>query len=104
MASEEEEYSLQRENMTALLAFAWGKGIDFYLPDESSIMKSDYLYGYEQEKGYILELINYKKGLINGEKELEKKLQAIRDEYNQQKGGVMAFNNFINEKRKTEHK
>ena len=104
MSSDEEEYSLQRENMTALLAFAWGRGIDFWLPDESQIMKSDYLYGYEQEKGFILKLINYKKGLINGEKNLEKKLQATRDEYNQQKGGVMAFNNFINEQIKLEHK
>jgi hypothetical protein len=100
MSSEEEEYSLQRECMSTLLGFAWGKGVDFWLPEQSDIMKSDHLYGYEQDKGIILKTIRYRDGVALGEKQLEKQLQEINERYWQQKGGVAVLNNFIKELRK----
>lgn len=100
MSSEEEEYSLQRECLTGLLGFAWGKGIDFWLPDQSDIMKSDHLYGYEQDKGIILKTIKYRDCVAAGEKQLEKQLKDLEERYWQQKGGVTVLDNFIKELRK----
>jgi len=101
MASDEEEYSLQRPCLETLLAFGWGRGINFWLPDESDIMKCSYLYGYEQKKGFLLKAIQYRDGVAHGEKELDRKMQSLRDEYNQQKGGKLALDSFIKELKKS---
>ena len=99
MSSEEEEYSLQRECVSTLLGFAWGKGVDFWLPDQSDVMKSDHLYGYEQDKGIILKTIRYRDGVLEGERQLDKQLKELNERYWQQKGGVTVLNNFIKELR-----
>lgn len=97
MSSEEEEYSLQRECVSTLLGFAWGKGIDFWLPDQSEVMKSNHLYGYEQEKGIVLQAIRYRDGVAEGLKNIEKDLEAVKKRYWQQEGAKNILNQFIKE-------
>ena len=94
MASQEEEYSIQRSCVEALLAFGWGKGVDFWLPDESDVMKSSYLYGYEQSNGILLKAIQYKNGFSNAENECDKKLAKAEQDYWIQKGARMAMEKF----------
>ena len=100
MASTDEEYSMQRSCVETLLAFGWGREVNFYLPDESDIMKSSYLYGYQQEKGFLLKAINLRNSLKNGENNLEQKLKKVEEEYWEQKGGRKALDYFVNELKK----
>lgn len=100
MASQEEEYSLQRPCLEALLALAWGRGIDFWLPDESDVFKSVVLYGYQQENGTLLKLIHVRDQIKNGEDALEDKLEALKEEYWVQKGGRLAIDKYIQDCKK----
>lgn len=97
MSSEEEEYSLQRECVSTLLGFAWGKGIDFWLPEQSEVMKSNHLYGYEQDKGIVLKAIRYRDGVALGEKRLTEEMENLKERYWQQVGGVAILDKFIKE-------
>jgi hypothetical protein len=100
MAAEEEEYSLQRSCCEAWLNFALGKGISYWLPDESSIMSSDHLYGYEQQKGILLDLMHQKDGYQNGVAELEKQFEKLKEDLFTQKGAVLAMGQMIKKYKK----
>lgn len=100
MAADEEEYSLQRSCCEAWLNFGLGKGIGYWLPNESSIMSSDHLYGYEQHKGILLDLIHQQEGYQNGVVELEKKMKEIEQDVYLQKGAVLAMKQMIKKYRK----
>lgn len=100
MSSEEEEYSGQRSCCEAWLNYGLGKGIDYWLPDESDIMKSAYIYGYEQEKDTLLTTINVKQGFQNAVNEIEKKYEAIKEDLWQHRGAVKGADIIIKEIRK----
>jgi len=100
MASDEEEYSMQRSCLEAWVNFGWAKGIDYWFPEESDVMKSNYLYGYEQEKGLLLKAIQYKKGFDLTLAEVDKKLKAAQEDYFIQKGACLGMNKFIEDLQK----
>jgi len=100
MASGEEEYSMQRSCVEALLAFGWGRGVNFYLPDESDVMKSTYLYGYQQENGFLLRCIKEKQGLEAGVNDLEKKLKKMEQDFWMQKGAATHMTKYVNDLKK----
>jgi hypothetical protein len=100
MAADEEEYSLQRSCCEAWLNFGLGRGVGYWLPDESSIMSSDHLYGYEQNKSILLDLMHYQEGYQNGVTELEKKLKDLEMQLHQQQGAVLAAKQMIKKYRK----
>jgi hypothetical protein len=95
MAAEEEEYSLQRSCCEAWLNFGLGHGVGYWLPDESSIMSCDHLYGYEQNKGVLLELMHFQEGFQNGVNELEAKLEKLKEEVWTQKGAVLGIKQVV---------
>jgi len=96
MAADEEEYSMQRSCCESWLNYWHGKtGINYWLPDESSVMSSSYIYGYEQEKGLLLLAMNHKRGLQNGVTELTKRFEALKEELYMQKGAVAGIEQYI---------
>ena len=100
MASNEEEYSMQRSCVETWLAFGWGRGVDFWLPEESDIMKSTYLYGFQQEQGLLLKVITAKKGLELAERQLLNELEQTKQKYWMQKGAVVHMEKFANDLKK----
>ena len=100
MASNEEEYSMQRSCVETWLAFGWGRGVDFWLPEESDIMKSTYLYGYQQEQGLLLRAIKEKQGLEHAERDLFNKLEKMKQDYYMQKGAALGMEKFVNDLKK----
>ena len=95
MSSEEEEYSLQRNAVEAWLCFGLGRGVDFWLTPQTDVMKNSSLYGYEQDRGWFLKLVQIQNGFNVGLKEYEGKLEKAKEEYNQQKGGCLAMERII---------
>ena len=48
------EYAFERPNLEYYLGHAEARGIEIWLPDEASILKANYLYGYEENKSTAL--------------------------------------------------
>jgi hypothetical protein len=44
------EYSNQRPSCEYMIGYCEGKGINFYLPPESDLLRAPFLYGFEEEK------------------------------------------------------
>lgn len=89
MSCEEEEYSMQRSCCEAWLNYGLGKGINYWLPKASDIMHSKYLYGYDQQKGILLEMLNIKEGLENALKDYEAREKKAHDDRVLQEGGLI---------------
>ena len=64
------------------------------------MMKSNYLYGFQQENGFLLKLIHEKRGIDAGEKDLKAKLDKLEKEYYMQKGASMHMEKLINDWKK----
>lgn len=97
MSHEEEKYSIQRNSCEAWLNYGLGLGVDYWIPDQSSIMALPYMYGYEQEKDILLRLMNYKESLHNGVVELNKQRVDFDERYWQQVGAEKACFELINQ-------
>lgn len=100
MSSEEEEYSRQRSCCEAWLNFGLGKGIDYWLPQEASIMQGGYIYGYEQEKGILLDLMHDKEAFEHGLEENKKLLEKEQKNYWMQEGAIRGMNQLISKYKK----
>lgn len=100
MSSEEEEYSLQRSCCEAWLNFGLGRGSNYWIPDASDVMSCSHLYGYEQNKGRILDLIHQEEGLMNGVKELDKKIEDIKRERYLNEGAALMCKKLIKMEKK----
>ncbi len=46
----DDEYEHQRPSVEYWIGYARGKGIEVYVPNDSSLLKTNYIYGYEQEE------------------------------------------------------
>lgn len=100
MSSDEEEYSGQRSCCEAWLNYGLGKGVDYFIPEASDVMRNGYLYGYEQEKGIVLDLIHRKEGLVAGVDELKKRMEKILEDLHKNEGAVLDCEQLIREYRK----
>ncbi len=89
MSSDEEEYSLQRSCCEAWLNFGLGRGIQYFIPDQSDVMFSNYMYGYEEEKGIFLNIMSRREALSNGVTQLDDKIKQLTKERDMQQGAVM---------------
>jgi hypothetical protein len=89
MAAEEEQYSIQREGMTAWLLYYAGQGGSYYLPDQSHIMRKQPIYGYEEENIVILKLFQEREGLELALDQLEAEQKKLEEKVNKQKGAVV---------------
>jgi hypothetical protein len=88
MAHEEEIYSEQREGCVAWLCYFAGKGGSYWLPDQSAVMHPQPIYGFEQDKGVVLAIMNEVEGLKQGRENLEKEMEALKDRVSMQKGAI----------------
>ena len=73
---EDGEYAHQRPSCEFWLGMAAGKGIKLYIPKEADLLKTRFLYGYEDEKQHVFE----KKIQALQEDVSQKKLQAIEQQ------------------------
>lgn len=72
------EYSMQRPSCEFWLGMAAGRGIKLFIPDQSDLLKTRFLYGYEDEKKHAFE----KKVISLQEDVRAKKAQAIAQQKN----------------------
>lgn len=93
--SAEEEYGDQRQACESWLAFADGRGIETYIPEQSEIFKCPYLYGYEQEHNIVIQARHRNQGLTNGLKKLEADLERLKIDINMQKGAIRNNDHWI---------
>lgn len=97
MAADEERYSFQRACCEAWLNYGYGKGISYWLPDESAIMSSSYMYGYEQMNGFYLKLMNRREMMNNGLNNMRKQLRELQADCDKQEGAVLGLDQLIAE-------
>ena len=97
MAAKDEEYSMQRAGVEAWLNYGLGKGIDYWVTPDSEVMKTSYIYGYEQRKDTLLKIMNLKEQIAKGLQAYEKDLEELKSKYWQQKGGFVVMERLINE-------
>lgn len=95
MAADEEQYSNQRACCEAWLNYGLGKGIDYWVTEESDLMRASYIYGYEQQKGLWLKLCNIRDRVRTGLTELEEKEKKLRDEMLEQSGGYKVLQKLV---------
>jgi hypothetical protein len=88
MAAEEEQYSIQREGMTAWMLYYAGLGGRYWIPDQSHIMRKQPVYGYEEENIIILKLFAEKEGLEMALNQLETENIKNVERINKQKGAL----------------
>jgi hypothetical protein len=97
MAADEERYSLQRSCCETWLNYGFGKGVNYYVPDESSIMHSTHMYGYEQQNGIYLKLMNRREMMNNGLANMKKELERLKSDCDQQQGAVLGLDQLMAE-------
>jgi len=95
MASEHEEYSLQRSSCEYFLGYIKGlfegRGWPIlYVPPESALLKSAFVYGRDSTEKFILAVRSLQKDFDVLKAEAEKNMLTYRDEMNIYKGAGMA--------------
>jgi hypothetical protein len=72
------EYAYQRPSCEYFIGYCEGMGIKFYLPDESDLLKTPFLYGFEDEKQDFM-----RKKLLAKKAEYEKKKAEFKMQIDQ---------------------
>ena len=83
------EYGWQRPSCEWLIGWARGKGIKLVLPDESDLMKTAFPYGDKAGNAYRLKLAQHKK-------ELQGRLNGVRQQMGQLRGAEAELGGAIN--------
>ena len=89
------EYSHQRPSCEYFLGIARGRGIKIHIPKESDLLKSNFLYGYEQEKVRDLKLtIQKRKNTLCLEvKRIDKQIEELQKYSERISGGLEEIKN-----------
>jgi hypothetical protein len=87
------EYQLQRPSCEYYIGIARGRGIPVYLPIESDLLRTRFVYGYEDEKNDAFEakLRNSIDGMRGRQAEIRRRREADRDVDNQYIGAIQAM-------------
>jgi len=72
------EYAYQRPSCEYFIGYCEGMGIKFYLPDESDLLKTPFLYGFEDEKQDFM-----RKKLLAKKAEYERKKAEFKQQIDQ---------------------
>lgn len=93
------EYGSQRPSCEYFLGIAQGRGIKIYTPPESTLLKTAYLYGYQEveENAYKKQLGIKKEYLIQRHDEAAKNEEEHAKIKNQYFGAIMAMEEIIKE-------
>ena len=89
------EYSDQRPSCEYMIGFARGMGIPVYVPTECDLLKSAWLYGFEDEPKVMLRVIAENADLATREAHAESELQRIRDDLFFAKGAKTRGEDFV---------
>jgi len=83
-----DEYGDQRQSCEYWSGVANGKGVIITYPPESTICRTAYLYGYEQESSMIAQLKKRKAGIEAGVTQLKTKMETLKKDIAQNEGAV----------------
>lgn len=89
--AQDTEYNTQRPSCEFYIGYAMGRGSTVYLPPDSDLCKTSFLYGYESEKIAALraKLVPRRDELKKRLEENNRQAQLIRDASNQIQGAVV---------------
>ena len=97
--AQESEYQWQRPSCEYFLGIAKGLGIKVYIPDDSDLLKTSQLYGFETDNAMRLKMKGRKKELTDRKKQYEaeyakyqKACQDCKDAINQINGAIEDIN------------
>ncbi len=80
------EYACQRPSCEYFIGYAEGLGVKVYLPDQSDLLKTPFLYGFEDEKKDFM-----KAKLLARKQELEQKKAEFQQQANQATAAINTY-------------
>lgn len=84
----DDEYGHQRPACEYWLGVLEGLGVSTHVAGNGSILKCNFVYGYDKEWKILSDLVVRRQMLDNGLTELEKKVEDIKANYEQQRGVI----------------
>ena len=84
------EYQDQKPSCEYFIGLARGQGIEVYLPEQSDLLKANFMYGYEQNKAdpFIEKCKNRMKFLDKQKQQTEKQIQGLTTLLNRTEGSI----------------